>query len=82
VARATREGPRGPDERLESYLGRLGDERRLGSLVGASTLDDVADPIGGDAAAYERAAVEIEELVEAMVNLLWPQGPRSSGGGS
>jgi len=41
-------------------------------MLGDSLLDDVADPYGGPSSAYEAAVIEIEDLVDRLVSLLWP----------
>lgn len=73
VARARSEGPRRADEALDAYLARVGTDRRFGALVGSSSTDDVADPIGCDLHAYERCATEIEVAVTTLVDLVWPE---------
>ncbi|HEX7136110.1 MAG TPA: hypothetical protein VF228_26250 [Iamia sp.] len=75
--RARRAGPRGigPDgtlEPLDDWLARVSAGRRTAELLGSSTEDDVADPIGLSRRTYERTAQEIEELVDAVVGLAFP----------
>jgi protein-tyrosine phosphatase len=65
-------GPRLPGEDLNAYLSRVGAPRRISALIGSSPLDDIADPIGGPVAAYERCAEEIDALVSMLANYLWP----------
>jgi protein-tyrosine-phosphatase len=72
VARATNAGPRRSAEALDAYLARVGAGRGFAVLAGASSADDIADPIGQARAVYERCASEIEPLVTQLVDLLWP----------
>jgi protein-tyrosine phosphatase len=72
VARACGEGPRRAGEALDTYLARVGTDRGFASLVGVSSAEDVADPIGCDLRAYERCAGEIEVAVTTLVDLVWP----------
>ncbi|HEU5003752.1 MAG TPA: hypothetical protein VFW71_13390 [Actinomycetota bacterium] len=76
VRRATDAGPRGHNEDLASYLSRLGAGRGFSSLAGWAATDEVADPVGQPLAAHERCAAELETLVGALVDHLWPP-PRS-----
>jgi protein-tyrosine phosphatase len=73
VARAGSEGPRSPGEALDEYLARVGADRGFGALVGMSSADDVADPIGCDLRTYEQCAGEIVGAVTTLVNLVWPE---------
>jgi protein-tyrosine phosphatase len=75
--RAQQAGPRrvGPDGALEpfdAWLARVGAGRRPAELLGSSTTDDVADPIGLSKRTYERTAQEIEDLVDTFVGLAFP----------
>lgn len=75
--RAERVGPRrpGPDGELEplaDWLARVGAGRRAADLLGTSTDDDVADPIGLSKRTYERTAQEIEDLVTTIVRHAFP----------
>jgi len=79
VRRAAAAGPRAAGEVLAGYLIRIGADRRVADLVGLSRADDVADPIGLGAAAFRRSAAEIEDLVFAMVDLVWPDVPEPRG---
>jgi protein-tyrosine phosphatase len=63
-------GGRARDEPIEAWLARLHAGRRLRDLLGESAEDDVADPIGGPLRAYERTAVELDDLTERLVRLL------------
>lgn len=75
--RAERTGPRrpGPEGGLEPFsdwLARVGAGRRAADLLGTSTDDDVADPMGLSKRAYERTAQEIEDLVTTIVRHAFP----------
>ena len=72
VARGRSHGPRRPGEALDAYLARVGAGRSFGALAGASSADDIADPIGGDLLAHERCAAELEVAVTALADLVWP----------
>ena len=73
VRRGREVGPRMAGEDLPAYLVRVGGGRSFASLAGATSADDVADPIGAGLRTYERCAAEIEDLVTAALTLLWPR---------
>jgi len=79
VRRGEAVGPRPPTEPLEAWLRRVSDGRQRGDLLGSSDEDDVADPIGGTPADFERTAREIERLCAALQSLLWPPGGTEAG---
>lgn len=68
-------GRRLPSESLGDWLARLGIDRRPSDVLGASELDDIADPIGHRFAVFKRTAVEIDELTADLVELAWPGDP-------
>jgi protein-tyrosine phosphatase len=72
VARARSEDPRRSGEALDAYLVRVGADRGFGALVGMSSAEDVADPIGCDLRTYERCATEVAVAVTSLVDLVWP----------
>jgi protein-tyrosine phosphatase len=72
LGRARGEGPRRAGESLATYLARVGKDRGFGALVGSSSADDVADPIGCDLRIYERCAADIEAAVTTLIDLVWP----------
>jgi len=41
--------------------------------MGASELDDVADPVGRGVGVYEATARDLVVLVDQLVDLLWQQ---------
>jgi protein-tyrosine phosphatase len=67
VRRGEAAGPRRREEPLDGWLARVGQGRRVADLSGSSPDDDIADPIGGPRSAYERLAVELDDLVDRMV---------------
>lgn len=72
VRRATAYRRRLAAESLSEYLAALGEGRDFVDIVGMSTLDDVADPIGRGQEAFERCALELEALTADLVDHLWP----------
>lgn len=74
VRLAMQTGPRSDGEDIGVYLARVGSHRRISQLASmVSREDDVADPIGKGINTYRTCAREIQELVKAMVGLLWPE---------
>ncbi len=71
VRRGSAIGPRKDGESLEAWLGRAHMGRTPSSLTGASSDDDIDDPIGGPRGAYQRMVDEIDELVDRLVALVW-----------
>jgi protein-tyrosine-phosphatase len=71
VRRGEELGPRRPEENLDHWLWRLGEERTRTELLGSSPADDIEDPIGGRPAQFERTAREIDGLCRAVVALVW-----------
>ena len=68
------EGPRWVGESMAHYLGRVGAGRRVEALSGPNESDDISDPIGGSYSVYKKCASEIEGLVAATAENLWPAG--------
>jgi len=71
AARAEAHDPRRPGEGVRDYLRRISAGRRPGDVLGVGD-DEVADPYGRNAAAYRRAADEIESLLDVVVPRLFP----------
>jgi protein-tyrosine phosphatase len=71
VRRGTDVGPRTPDQPVDEWLAKVNAGRTRSDMLGSSSADDVADPIGQSRAMYERTAAELEQLVERMVALVW-----------
>ena len=71
VRRAEQVGARAPGQPFDEWLDKLHAGRNRTELLGASTVDDVADPIGMPTEMYERTATEIAALVDRLVDLGW-----------
>ena len=65
-------GPRAPGESIDAWLARAHSGRNRQNLLGSSSDDDVDDPIGLSRSAYEKTADELSDLVDRLVDLLWP----------
>ncbi|MGI8793002.1 MAG: hypothetical protein ACR2H3_07485 [Acidimicrobiales bacterium] len=74
VRRGTATGPRQRGQKLDEWLALVHEGRSHHDLLGADRADDVADPIGGTKAMYETTATEIDDLVERLANLAFPEG--------
>ena len=72
VRRGEMIGPRAPGESIEAWLARAHSGRNRADLLGSSSEDDVEDPIGLPRSAYEKTADELGDLVDRLVDLLWP----------
>jgi len=70
VRRGEKVGPRPAGQPLDAWLAVVGDGRERTDLVGRSPEDDVADPLGGDLAAYRATAAELADLVQRLARLL------------
>jgi len=73
VRRGAAIGVRAPGESVDVWLSRAHAGRQRADLLGQSPDDDIDDPIGLGRNAYERTANEIGDLVDRLVDLLWPQ---------
>lgn len=69
VRRGEAVGPRMVDEPLADWLARVGQGRKVSDLTGSSSDDDIVDPYGGPRSAYDRLAVELDDLLDRMVAL-------------
>lgn len=67
VRRGEATGPRRVGETMPDWLARVGQDRRVADLTGSSPDDDVEDPIGGPRLAYERLALELDNLIDRLV---------------
>jgi protein-tyrosine phosphatase len=74
VRRGDLVGTRQPGETLSGWLARAHEGRDGLALLGDSPQDDVADPIGGPANAYERTAAELEQLAGRLADRCWVAG--------
>lgn len=72
VRRGSAAGPRAPGEPLAAWLERVGAGRTATALLGDDPADDVADPVGQPQPRYDAAASEIQELVDRVVALAFP----------
>ncbi|MGH9226639.1 MAG: hypothetical protein ACRD2W_23275 [Acidimicrobiales bacterium] len=71
VRRGVDVGSRHAGQPLDRWLSYAHTGRTATSLMGHSTDDDVADPIGQPRPAYERMVGELEGLIADLVSLLW-----------
>jgi protein-tyrosine phosphatase len=75
VRRGQQIGPRLPGQPLADWLTRAGYGRDHRDIVGSSTEDDVADPIGGPAEGYEITADLLDQLTGELAGLCWGSTP-------
>jgi protein-tyrosine phosphatase len=74
VRRGSAIGPRHPGEKVVDWLGRASVGRSVTSVLSLPSSEDVADPIGRPLQAYRATAVELADLLERLVALVWPDG--------
>jgi len=74
VRRGGAVGARRAGEPMAAWLTRVGFGRYRADILGSSTLDDVADPIGRSRAFYEGTLQEIAHLVDRLVTLAFAAG--------
>jgi protein-tyrosine-phosphatase len=72
VRRGLQQGARAEGEQVGAWLGRLHRGRDPRQHLGASELDDVADPVGQGSRVYGQTADELADLTRALADLLWP----------
>jgi protein-tyrosine phosphatase len=72
VRRGEAVGAQQPGETLAAWLARVGEGRQSRDLLGASPLDDVADPSGRPIGDHEDLAHDLEDLLGRLANLLRP----------
>lgn len=72
VRRGSATGARGDDESIAAWLARVAEGRSRVDHLGDASTDDIADPVGRPLRVYKRTAVELDELLAAAVELLWP----------
>jgi protein-tyrosine phosphatase len=65
-------GPRPPGEPLADWLAMVHDGRSRTDLLGASPLDDVADPTTDRRVDHAGTTQELLELVDEISALVWP----------
>ena len=73
VRRGSAIGPREPGESLAAWLGRAGEGRRPGDLLGRSPVDDIADPTVNRLVDHDMLATELVDLTRRLVELAWPR---------
>jgi protein-tyrosine phosphatase len=78
VRRGEMIGPRAPGESIDAWLARAHSGRNRADLLGSSPDDDVEDPMGLSRSAYEKTADELADLVDRLVDLLWPAAAEES----
>jgi hypothetical protein len=66
---------RRPGESLADWLARLCADRQPSDVLGASQVDDIADPIGHRFGVFKKTAVEIDDLTAELVAMAWPGDP-------
>jgi protein-tyrosine-phosphatase len=71
VRRGEDAGPRSRDQSIAEWLDKVHAGRSRADLLGQSTDDDVADPIGQSRAMYEKTAEELDNLTRRLAALLW-----------
>jgi protein-tyrosine phosphatase len=72
VRRAEETGARPPEQSLGEWLETLHEGRNRIDLLGASPVDDVADPTGDRRVDHDSMAEELDALVDDAVALAWP----------
>ena len=75
VRRGQQIGPGRPGESLACWLARVHADRNRRALLGDSSNDDVADPIGGPQEAYADTAFRLDHLIARLVVLCGPLLP-------
>jgi protein-tyrosine phosphatase len=71
VRRGREIGRRGSRESLADWTARVGLGRRRVDLLGPSRDDDIADPTTNPLVDHHSTAVEINDLVSTLVDLMW-----------
>ena len=70
VRRGERVGPWARGQSLEEWLSKVAADRTHSDMLGESSADDVADPMGGPHSVYEATAAELSELTDSLADLL------------
>ena len=78
VRRGQMIGRRAPGESIDAWLARAHAGRDRAELLGSSPDDDVDDPIGLSRSEYAKTADELSDLVDRLVDLLWPAAAEES----
>jgi hypothetical protein len=74
VRRSDEKGPRHNGQSLTAWLADLHEGRSRADLLGASSIDDVADPTSDRRVDHNSLAEELDELVISTVDIVWPTG--------
>ena len=74
VRRGSTAPPRGPAESPDAWLARIHSERDRSEMLGASSIDDLADPYGKKISAYKATLTELVDLSGRLLELIWPTG--------
>jgi protein-tyrosine phosphatase len=77
VRRSTERDLRRDGQPLSEWLAELHEGRNRADLLGASPIDDVADPTGDRRVDHNSTAEELDELVDAAVEFVWPAASTS-----
>jgi protein-tyrosine phosphatase len=80
VRRGLQVGSRGANEELGTWLDRVHGARRHTELMGASSDDDVLDPMGGSPDDYRRMLAEVTALTLSLRSLAWPTETQPASG--
>jgi len=80
LRRARRIGRRSSKVPFATWIGELSLGRARHELLGASSVDDIADPIGGTMNAYRATAAELAALVDEMVELTFTSDDEAGDG--
>jgi protein-tyrosine phosphatase len=78
VRRGHDQGQRNSGEKLHEWLARVHHGRRHIDLVGDSSDDDIADPMGGSSDDYRRMFKDVSSLTEQLRDLAWPPSTHPS----
>jgi protein-tyrosine phosphatase len=70
VRRGEEGGARAPEQTLEAWVQSLHAGRTRSDMLGASTEDDVADPIGRKRSFYDDTAAELDDLTARLAKLI------------
>ena len=79
VRRGEAIGARRQGEPVEEWLSRVNAGRRPIELLGESEADDIADPYQGSPKVYAKCIADLDDLVERLVDLLWPTAAEDEG---
>jgi protein-tyrosine phosphatase len=72
VRRAEQSGPRPAGADLREWASHVHEGRSVDDLLGAADADDLEDPFGRSARAFERSANELDDLLDRLIALYAP----------